>query len=718
MTIHSVEGGEALRRTDDFKALPDVWLAARNDTDPKLNAICTGKSASYPDGRTLLRPNVPISQGGMFPFTADNSGGNTFCKKLSVTKAADWDATGGFSFGCRAAQFTGLPVNTTFLRDDSSRLIAALGGRLDSIFESVDGGFFDTPITITIASNIPAGQTIGDWKKLADGKYYMRIGQYNCFSNSLLGPYEGFAETSPGSTMNFQDVAYDPVTNVYVGVGGSGGGGTGTCIWATNGSNPALLSSWWRYFSAGTSNPARTVIYNQASQLWIVGGVEPNGSNSRCQIWTSPTGATWTQQYVSTTNASPPMHLAVFGSRTVMACQAGLYLSSLDGGITWTPIAMPTPSQIFYGTWELRPGKYAVYVGSTQVLVTEDFQNWVTGETDPSLFAGGQTYIGQFQDKLVHLQWLWQSTTTTRTFSRAFDVDGGWDYVTNCAIQQAVVLSLPHMGVFFGRSAGPNLRIDTTNSGQYFAFGYASGFAYALIKRNSGTGNFVQGPATLVGDNKWANYRIIATRTAQFVYDVVWMVDDVVLHTEKSVVLGNTTETANSDAFFQMPYYSLNMFDDIWFADGAGKAKGDLGGLKVVRNNANASPVQQWEKAPASEASNATAIGKQALSVSTSSVQSSAVGQKDEYSLPTFVVPAQHRVLGMVNTVALTRTSGLTTPTVKLGTKVNDVEVQTAGTVVNVPVNQSTVIQQLLTEPVGGTDWAVSNVAMTLERSA
>lgn len=609
--------------------------------------------------RSLMRPGSNAV--ATFPFSG-SSGFDSQPAVINLGLARDLYAAGGFYVGVTANYLTD---NPNWISSDGTKVVG-VGSFITLGFNTSD--YVDWQSVTNTTSGFSA-TTVRTPLRYIGGSYYCALqGSDSSFSWAVASDIPGnFAITQlQGSSTAFMNSLTD-FTVMSVG---------GTAYYAGGYiSSPSVSSRIVRSVTGATNSWSAVYTGTGTGQVWFfheLGGAmytteySTIGGNARGQVLRSTDGTTWAAVHTASVNgASTCQRMAYDGNQTLVVVGAGGYIaSSVDNGVTWAARTSGTTDGIKAIVWT--GSEFAAVTSTYATLRSTDGLSWtyvarnLTGITTQDfyvVYSGSETLV--YSSGGAGFGFRWNPTTKLWDLFRAINST----YNNNAS-------STPPTGAYFGTPTGGT---NATIAGGMSMAGFSllSDGLWAV----GATGSFNWGtklyqfnttPAANTSSPKRLELEYIAVPNQSVpTFDVYWYVD--------GIRAPNPLRMAGSASGYQSILFSFaalghNQWYDFVYGDHRGTRNNmPMGNVRLLKKQNTTDTQAQWDRLPAELTSNATAAqGNGSWTQSSSSIQSSTVGQIDQYSGGMPALPPGYRVAAITLGAAAQRV-GLTTPTVRMG---------------------------------------------------
>lgn len=640
MTILGAESYNGPRNSADLQAAGS-WASP---------AALTGGGVPYGDPlqyRSLMRPVTAVSSSA-YPF-ASASGNDAYMNVRRIGNAQDLYTAGGFWLGFTAAS---LSASATNFVSDGTNIFGM--NTLGTSRATTDYAIW-SDVTNTVVN---AGDTtaVGGIPTYAGGKYYVMGSNTGwASSDSIPGTFTYTAFNIGGGPGFYGFLPPAAPDNLYYVYGYVFAGGFQSRVWT---SATGAAGSW--AVSSG-SFPGGGVI-----NMFRVGGAvyavsQPlDGSVQVCYLSRSPDGITWTN--ITNTNIRNSFQtMAANPTTVVVGGVGGRLFSSSDDGLTFIQRSIGTTANVIGVVWT--GTEFVAFLHNLDILYSADGATWTLKPRDlvPStydpLITSGQLFSttqGTFFVNPVY-SFRWDAVNKRWDCLRAALFGG----LTNGAVTQPT-------GFFFGSGTSPT---GTITGGR----GMCGFVQYATRLDTVGTASTSAWTLqqTLVNaapvPNQVARFEMSATAVpgqAVPTFDVQWIYNG----TPSTTVLRVTAASAAQDVYFTTASTGHNQWTNVVYGNMAGtRNRGPMGDVRILKKPNTTDVQAQWEKLPTDAASNAVAAsGNGSLTLKTSSVQSLAVDDTDEYTGAPVTIPAGYKVSALMVSAGAQRL-GIPTPSVTLG---------------------------------------------------
>ncbi len=640
----------------------------------------TGAGVSYGNPlqyRSIMRP-AQSAVSGAFPFSSATAN-EGYPGLINLGMAKDLYDKGGFWVGI-TANF--LATGPTAVVSNGTKIVG-VGTNLLNGYTTSD--FVDwAPVTNTSSGVV--GSTVKTPLSYSGGSYY--IGGQASDSSFFWGvstdvPGNFVLTQMQASSNTFMNSLLEFMRGTIGGVAYYGGGyiSSPSVMSRIVRSSTGATNSWSAVYT-GTGVGQIYKLYEFGSAMYAA-EYSTIGGNARGQVLRSTDGTTWTAVHtaVSVNSAGTCRRMAWDGVQALVVVGAGGYIaSSTDNGITWAQRTSGTTDTLVDVVWTGSEFSVVTHLGNT--LTSPDGLAWTFKGV--ALFRGlsiasdaltcvkvGSELLGYANDGSVALRWLPASKE--------------WSVIryTNSTYNNNAASTVP-TGVFFGVPQGG---VNSIISAGMSMFGFSmltDGLwtvgANGAFNWGSKQYQFNTTPAANTSSPKRLELDYIAVPGQSVpTFDVYAYVDGV-----RSPTPFRLAGAAVSRVFFNLGGSGHNQWYAFAYGDKAGTRNiNPPGNLRILQKRNTVDTQAQWDKVPTSAVTNAEAAqGNGSWTQSLSSVQSSVVGQVDQYSGGMPTVPAGYRIAGLQLGAAAQRV-GLTMPTVEIGLIDNGAALPTAAAVLS-----------------------------------
>lgn len=640
MTILGAESYNGPRNSADLQAAGS-WASPAALTG---GGVPYGAPLQY---RSLMRSNTAVSSSA-YPFTL-TTGNDAFMNVRRIGNAQDLYTAGGFWLGFTATSLSASASNFVTNGTDifGMNTIGTARTSTDRVVWS--------DVTNTVI-NIAGTTAIGNTPVYVGGKYYVMVSNTGWASgDSIPGTFTYTAFSIGGGPGFYGFMPPAAPDNLYYVYGYVFAGGFQSRLWtsASGGAGTWAISSG-SFPGGGVVNMFRAggAVYAVSQPL--------DGSVQVSYLSRSPDGITWTNKG-NTNTRNGYQTMAASPTTIVVGGVGGRIFSSTDDGETFVQRTSGTTANVVSVVWT--GTEFVAFLHNLDIMYSADGLTWTVKPRDlvPStydpLITSGQVLVtttGTFFVNPVYT-FKWDEVGKRWECLRAAQAGA----LSNGAITQPT-------GFFFGSGTSPTGAI-TGGRGmcgfvQYLsrldAVGTASTNAWSLQQ------TFVN--AAMVQDQP-ARFEMSATAVpGQSVptFDVQWIYNG----TPGSTTLRVTAASAAQDVYFTTAATGHNQWTNVVYGNMAGtRNKGPMGDVRILKKSNTTDVQAQWERVPGDAASNAVAAsGNGSLTLKTSSVQSLAVDDTDEYTGAPVDIPAGYKVSALMVSAGAQRL-GIPTPSVTLG---------------------------------------------------
>lgn len=592
--------------------------------------------------RSLMRV-VSLGSSSNYPFIAGDAGISTVIPMGNVQDLYD---AGGFWLGFTAASLRS--VNEPTSDGDDIFWFTNIGTAWNSADYVRWNSVTNTPINIAASAGVNS-------LTYSMGTHYMQIGSTGWASGtSIPGTFTYTPYNISGTGLSFRGfLPPDETDPTYYCYGYVFASGYQARIWS---SATGEAGTWTQRSVSGIDIVTNMYRFNGVAYALVNSSASTNASY--ISRWNGTTFAS-----VSSIAVNYGYRCMAYNGTTLVAAGSnGNLYSSSDNGLTWTARTTGTTAIIMDVKWT--GTEFVAWLSSTDILYSEDGLTWTFKERDlfpqsgaPSVQASGifVTTKGTF---FVTVNYVFQWDTVGKT----------WKCIraASSTILANGTVTKPS-GFFFGNGTSPTEPI--TNGRAMCGFVQYSSRLDAVGTTNTAAWT----TRAVINSNAFpydetARYEMSATSVpGQSVptFDVRWIYNGTPVGTVLQVTALNATQTA----FFTTAGTGHCQWYDILWGDMSGtRGAGPMGNARVLpKLNTQDVGTPQWEKVPADIATNALAAsGNGSLTQPSSSVQSSAVDDLDEYTGPATEIPAGWKVSALQVSAGAQRL-GIPTPTVELG---------------------------------------------------
>lgn len=640
--------------------------------------------------RSLMRPVTAVSSSA-YPF-ASATGNDAFMNVRRIGNAQDLYTAGGFWLGFTA---TSLSTSATTFVSDGTNIYGM--NTLGTSRTTTDYAIW-SDVTNTVVN---AGDTtaVGGIPTYAGSKYYV-MGASTGWASSDTIPgtftYTPFSiGGSPGLYGFLPPAAPD---NLYYTYGYVYAGGFQARMWT---STTGAAGSWT--VSSG-SFPGGGVV-----NMFRVGGAvyavsQPvDGSLQVSYLSRSPDGVTWTNK--GNTNARNGYQtMAASPTTIVVGGVGGRIFSSTDDGETFIQRTTGTSANVVGVVWT--GAEFVAFLHNLDILYSADGATWtlkprdlVPSTYDPAIVSGQLLVSSQgtfFVNPIYTFRW---DAVSKRWECLRAALFGG---LTNGAVTQPT-------GFFFGSGTSPTGTITGGRSMcgfvQYASrldtVGTASTSAWTVQETLVNSAPVLDQPARFEMSATAVPGQSVPT------FDVRWIYNG----TPTASTLRVTAASAAQDVYFTTASTGHNQWLNVVYGNMAGTHnRGPIGNVRILKHELTTDAEAQWQRVPASEPTNAAAAqGNGSIVYADSSVQSSAVGDTDQYQGPAPAVPAGYKIAALSVTGTFQRL-GIPTPTVELSVTEGGASLTPASATLSGSTTENVTLNVLYETKLDGTPWTAPTI--------
>lgn len=639
MTILGAESYNGPRNSADLQAAGS-WASP---------AALTGGGVPYGDPlqyRSLMRPVTAVSSSA-YPF-ASASGNDAYMNVRRIGNAQDLYTAGGFWLGFTAAC---LRPSNNFVTNGTDIYGFTNIGTANTTTDNV----IWSEATNTVI-NIGASTGLGGDPVYTGGKYYAPVSNTGWASGDTIpGTFTYTAFNISGNNGYYGFLPAAAPDNLYYVYGYVYAGGFQTRMWSSTTGGAGT----WNIVSGSFPGGGVVNMFRVGGAVYAVS--QPvDGSVQVSYLARSPDGVTWTNK--GNTNARNGYQtMAASPTTVVVGGVGGRIFTSSDDGETFIQRSVGTTANVVSVVWT--GTEFVAFLHNLDILYSADGETWtlktrdlVPSTYDPAILSGRilVTTNGTF---FVNSTYTFQWDTVNKR----------WDCLRAAASATLVngAVTQP-TGFFFGSGTSPTGTITggrgmcgfVQYTSRLDAVGTASTSAWTL-QQTINTDSIVL--------NQGARFEMSATAVpGQSVptFDVQWIYNG----TPSTTILRVTAASAAQDVYFTTASTGHNQWTNVVYGNMAGtRNRGPMGDVRILKKSNTTDVQAQWEKLPTDAASNAVAAsGNGSLTLKTSSVQSLAVDDTDEYTGAPITIPAGYKVSALMVSAGAQRL-GISTPSVTLG---------------------------------------------------
>lgn len=647
--------------------------------------------------RSLMRSQFTRTANSAYPFATAT--GNNYFNVIPMGNVQDLYNAGGFWLGWTADCLSA----PTYFMSNGTDILGLANPQLASGQTTTDYIHWNNVTNTVLINSGTANSLSSQDVRFINGKFYCISGAGWALGDATMpGTWVTTAFNLSGNNGYYCIIPGGVAdTNWYVG-GYVYAGGFQPRIWTS----PSGAINTWTEYSIGGEGVAQK-IYRFNDMAYAI--VNPNADFSYFSSLYRRTGGTWTSVInINTRNGFQVMDTN--GTTIVVAGASGRIYSSIDDGVTWVARTSGTLGTIVDLKWT--GTEFVAFVSTLEILYSTDGQTWTlkprdlisvdpiitTGAlhvTTKGIFFVNNVYV--FQWDTVNKRW----SCLRAAFPAAFLTNG-------TAIQPT--------GFFLGNGTDPAGTI--TNSRcmcgfvQYFnrldTVGTASTTAWATVQ-SINTNDAV---TTAINSPKRYEMQAVAVPGQSVpTFDVQWFYDG----TPQSSILRITALNGTQTVYFTTAAAGHSQWYDLIWGDRSGTRNNTvMGNVRLLKRALTTDTQAQWDRVPPELATNAAAAqGNGSCTLATSSIQTTATGQTDQYSAIAPSVPAGYKISALTIKAAAQRT-GLATPTVRLGVIDGGAAMPVASTILSGTTTQIVPLKKIYERDNAGQVWTPASVRDSL----
>ena len=655
--------------------------------------------------RSLMRSQQTSAASSTYPFAATT--GNDNFNVIPMGNAQDLYNAGGFWLGWTADCLSA----PTYFLSNGTDILGFTSAALAEGQTTNDYVHWST-VANTVVVGSSGGNSVGGDIKLINGKFYCVTNGpgYAVGDTTMPGTWttttfnlslgNGYTSMVPGGVTD---------TNWYLG-GYVYEGGFQPYYWTSPTGAPG---TWTSNTLAGGGIINKVYRFNDTAYFIM----NPYAAIATSNLYRRNSGGTFT--VVANTNVQYGFQvMETNGSTIVVAGVSGRLYSSTDDGLTWVARTTGTTGTIVDVKWT--GTEFVAFVSTLEILYSTDGQTWtlkprdllainpgITEAINPGI-TEGNVFVTTKGTFFVNATFVFQWNTVAKRWNCLRSAYRGAFLTNGTAIQPT--------GFFFGNGSDP---AGTITNGrcmcgfvQYFnrldTVGTANTTAWSTIQ----TINSNDAGTTAINSPKRYEMQAVAVPGQSVpTFDVQWFYDG----TPQSSILRITALNGSQTVYFTTAAAGHSQWYDLIWGDRSGTRNNTvMGNVRLLKRALTTDTQAQWDRVPPELTTNATAAqGNGSYTLATSSIQTTATGQTDQYSAAAPSVPAGYKISALTIKAAAQRT-GLATPTVRLGVIDGGAAMPVASTILNGTTTQIVPLKKIYERDNAGQAWTVAGIGDSL----